>query len=350
MIGEVRELGARSRLPESFSSPDMEFTSRRSPVISRRGMVAASQPLAVAAGLEILAQGGNAADAAVAVAAALNVTEPTSTGLGGDCFALFYDAANRQVTALNGSGRAPGCPDPGAPAPRRLYRRAAPLPCLYHHRPRRLRRLVRPVGALWSPAAERYPGARHPPGGGRLPGDADDRLLLEPGGGAPAAQRSRRAGADHRRPRPAPGEIFRNPGLARTFRAMAEGGKAAFYQGQIAEAIAAVVQQAGGCMAVEDLAAHYQHLGTADQHHLPRHDDLGMPAQRAGAGGPAGLEHAGGLRPGGLPPLSTQRLHLEIEAMRLAFADTRWYVADPAFNPAPLASCSPKTYAMNAAG
>ena len=70
-------------------------------------MVAASQPLAVAAGLEILAAGGNAADAAVATAAALNVTEPTSTGLGGDCFALFYEAATGQVTALNGSGRAP---------------------------------------------------------------------------------------------------------------------------------------------------------------------------------------------------------------------------------------------------
>ena len=85
----------------------MTFSSRRSPVYGRRGMVAASQPLAVAAGLEILAAGGNAADAAVATAAALNVTEPTSTGIGGDCFALYYEAATGQVTALNGSGRAP---------------------------------------------------------------------------------------------------------------------------------------------------------------------------------------------------------------------------------------------------
>ncbi len=70
-------------------------------------MVATSQPLAVAAGLEILALGGNAADAAVATAAALNVTEPTSTGIGGDCFALYFNAADRKVSALNGSGRAP---------------------------------------------------------------------------------------------------------------------------------------------------------------------------------------------------------------------------------------------------
>ncbi len=88
---------------------DLTFGSRRSPVYGRRGMVATSQPLAVAAGLAVLAAGGNAADAAVATAAALNVTEPTSTGIGGDCFALYYDAGTRQVTALNGSGaRRPG--------------------------------------------------------------------------------------------------------------------------------------------------------------------------------------------------------------------------------------------------
>src|SRR5512143_1651714 len=83
------------------------FASRRSPVYGRDGMVAASQPLAAAAGIEILSRGGNAADAAVAVAAALNVTEPTSTGIGGDMFALYFDASSKHISALNGSGRAP---------------------------------------------------------------------------------------------------------------------------------------------------------------------------------------------------------------------------------------------------
>ena len=75
-------------------SDPFKSVSHRSPVYSTRGMVATSQPLAVAAGLEILGKGGNAADAAIATAAALNVTEPTSTGLGGDCFALYYNAEN----------------------------------------------------------------------------------------------------------------------------------------------------------------------------------------------------------------------------------------------------------------
>src|SRR5512139_709559 len=86
---------------------EFAFSSRRSPVYGTRGMIATSQPQAVAAGLEILSKGGKAADAAVATAAALNVTEPTSTGLGGDCFALYYDAQTGRVSALNGSGRAP---------------------------------------------------------------------------------------------------------------------------------------------------------------------------------------------------------------------------------------------------
>ncbi len=80
----------------------LDFRSRRSPVYSRNGIVATSQPLATAAGLEMLAKGGNAADAAVAAGAALNVTEPSSTGIGGDMFALYFDAGMGQVTALNG--------------------------------------------------------------------------------------------------------------------------------------------------------------------------------------------------------------------------------------------------------
>lgn len=85
----------------------MPFASRRSVVFGTKGVIASSQPLATEAGLEILRKGGNAADAAVATSAALNVTEPSSCGVGGDAFCLFYDAATQTVRALNGSGRSP---------------------------------------------------------------------------------------------------------------------------------------------------------------------------------------------------------------------------------------------------
>ena len=88
-----------SSLDRCDMTESMAFNSRRAPILGRNGMVATSQPLAVAAGLEMLAQGGNAADAAVATAAALAVTEPGSTGLGGDCFALYYEATTQHITA-----------------------------------------------------------------------------------------------------------------------------------------------------------------------------------------------------------------------------------------------------------
>ena len=94
-----------------YPSSDPEFISypsRRSVVHSANGMVACTQPLAAQAGQRVLRAGGNAADAAVAVAAALNMTEPSSTGIGGDMFCLFYNAKTKKVEAMNGSGRSSG--------------------------------------------------------------------------------------------------------------------------------------------------------------------------------------------------------------------------------------------------
>lgn len=98
---------ANSDIYPSKDPKFVRFASRRSPVHSTKGIVSCTQPLASRAGIKILEQGGNAADAAVAVAAALNVTEPSSTGIGGDCFCLFYNAKTRKTHAMNGSGRSP---------------------------------------------------------------------------------------------------------------------------------------------------------------------------------------------------------------------------------------------------
>ncbi|MGQ9841818.1 MAG: gamma-glutamyltransferase family protein, partial [Anaerolineae bacterium] len=335
---------------------ELPFTSRRSPVYGRRGMVAASQPLAVAAGLEILAAGGNAADAAVATAAALNVTEPTSTGIGGDCFALYFEADTGQVTALNGSGRAParltlerlrregfgeGAAGVGAHNDRAVGAHGrAPLLPPYH--PYTI--TVPGACAGWCDLVERH---------GRLPlarilapairlaekgfpvapitayhwvRGAERQLAQAPGG--------LELTIDGRAPRP--GELFRNPGLARTLRAVAEGGKDAFYCGPIAEAIAATVQAAGGCLTVEDLAAHQS---TWDEPISTAYRSLRIwecPPNGQGLAALLALNILEGYDLAALDPLGPERLHLEIEAMRLAFADARWYIADPQFTDVPI--------------
>ncbi len=308
-------------------------------------MVATSQPLAVAAGLEILAARGNAADAAVATAAALNVTEPTSTGIGGDCFALYYDAQTRQVSALNGSGRAPA-----ALSLERLQREGfgSELPPYHAY-------TITVPGACagWCDLVERYGRLALPQVLAPAIRLADEGFPVAPttayfwGRGAERQLRNAPGGQEltieGRAPRP--GEIFRNSGLSRTLRSVAEGGKEAFYGGNIARAIAAVVQGAGGCLSEADLAAH---TSTWEAPISTTYRDLRVwecPPNGQGLAALVGLNLLEGFDLAGMPPLSVRRLHLEIEAMRLAFADTRWYVADPATNPVPLEWLLSKEYA-----
>ena len=326
------------------TSTELQFISHRSPVYGMGGMVATSQPLAVAAGLEILTQGGNAVDAAVATAAALNVTEPTSTGLGGDCFALYFEASTGQITALNGSGRAPagltlerlqkeGLGD--SLPPLHPYTITVPGACagwcdlLAHYGRLPLSKVLAPAIRL---AEHGFPVA---PITAYFWGRSAERLRNAPGG--------MELMIDGRTPRA--GEIFRNLGLARTLRRIAEGGKVAFYQGEIAESIAGVVQQAGGCLCEEDLAAH---SSSWEQPISTTYRNIRVwecPPNGQGLAALLALNLLEGFDIASLSPLSAQRLHLMIESMRLAFADTRWYVADPVFNSAPLEWLLSKGYA-----
>ena len=321
------------------------FHSRRSPVYSRNGIVATSQPLATAAGLEILSKGGNAADAAVAAGAALNVTEPSSTGIGGDMFALYYSAETKQVAALNGSGRAPA-----ALTLERLKQDgfSEELPPFHAH-------TVTVPGACagWFDLIERHGSMSM----AEILAPAI-RLAREGFPVAPITSHSWQRGAQNQlrsAPNgyeltidgrgPQPGEIFRNPHLARTFETVADGGRDAFYQGEIAEVIVRVIQEAGGCMSAEDLASH---VSTWEEPISVTYRGLRVyecPPNGQGITALIALNVLEGFDLSSAGLLSTERLHLMIEAMRLAFADARWYVADPQISPVPVAELLSKDYA-----
>lgn len=312
-------------------------------VVGQRGMVATSNPLASASGLNILRQGGNAADAVIAAAAVLNVTEPASTGIGGDCFALYYDASSRKVTALNGSGRAPMALTAD------VLRKGG-----YTTMPERSPYAVTVPGAAagWEDLlarhgtmplkhvladAIRYAREGYPvhPVFGEAWGRSQAFLLSSPhtqdylpGGLAPHV-----------------GQVVRLPGLARTLEQVAEGGAAAFYQGEIADAIVFTLQALGGVMTHDDLKAH---RSTWDEPISTTYRGVTVyecPPNGQGLTALLALNIASGFDLGALAADSPERLHLMIEAMRLAFADARAYIADPALSLVPTDALLEPSYA-----
>jgi gamma-glutamyltranspeptidase/glutathione hydrolase len=324
---------------------DLDFRSRRSPVYSTRGMVGASQPLAVAAGLEMLSLGGSAADAAVAAAAALAVTEPFSTGLGGDCFALFYDASTGRVSALNGSGHSP------ASLTLERIRRAGYVEELPPTHPYNI--TVPGTTAGWCDLLEMHgrlelsavlaPAIRLADQGfpvAPLTAQIWDECAEDVLKGAPGGQALTISG---RAPRA--GELFRNPSMAEVLRVIAADGKRAFYEGEIAERIAHAVQSAGGCLDTADLSAHQSSWETPISITYRGVRIWECPPNGQGLAALLALNILEGFDLPALEALSAHRLHLEIEAMRLAFADARWYVCDPAFDRIPLQPLLSKDYA-----
>ncbi len=322
------------------------FTSRRSPVYGRNGIVATSQPLATAAGLEILARGGNAADAAVAAGAALNVTEPTSTGIGGDMFALYYSADTGQVTALNGSGAAPSAltldrlKNEGLLAeslpPFHAHTVTVPGACagwcdlIEKHGSLSMAAILAPAIRL---AEEGFPVT---PITAHFWARGADRQLK-------SALNGHELTIDGRAPKA--GEIFRNPGLARTFKVMAERGAVGFYQGPVAESIVSVLKEAGGCMSMNDLASH---VSTWEEPISVTYRGLRVyecPPNGQGITALIALNLLEGFDIPSLETLSAEKMHLMIEAMRLAFADASWYVADPKFSNVPVKELLSKEYA-----
>jgi len=307
-------------------------------------MVASSQPLASAAGLRILDQGGNAADAAVATAAALAVTEPCNTGLGGDCFALYYCADTGRVTAMNSSGRAPAALDlarikadgfaAGLPI---LHPHTVTVPgaaagwceCLERHGTLPLADVLAPAIRL---AAEGFPVGPNTAFIWKI--GATNQLLKSPGG--------EQLLVDGRAPMA--GQMFLNPGLAHTLEQLADRGREVFYQGEIGESIVAALREAGGVMSESDLAGHRV---TWDEPISTVFEGLRVFECPPNGQGLAALMALSILREFDLgdDPYAADRIHFMIEAMRLAFADARWYVSDPDFGSAPLAELLSEEYA-----
>jgi gamma-glutamyltranspeptidase/glutathione hydrolase len=304
-------------------STDLPYPSKRRPVFAQN-VVATSQPLAAQAGLHMLRTGGNAVDAAIASAIALTVVEPTSNGIGGDAFAIVWDG--RSLHGLNGSGRAPRL------LSRHLFRGMKSMPTKGWG-------TVTVPGAVeaWAALAERF---------GRLP----FATLFEPAidyakNGFPvspvvadqwslAAQKYaefesfKATFLPNGRP-PRAGEWFRSPDQAQTLREIAATKCESFYRGALAQRIVAYATQSGGYLRADDLDRHRSEwVETLSQayHGIRVHE---LPPNGQGLAALLALGILRHLDIGRYPLDSPDSIHLQVEAMKIAFAEARTHLGEP---------------------
>ena len=305
------------------------YPSTRLPLFARN-IVSTSHPLAAQAGLRMVLQGGNAVDAAIAAAAALTITEPVSNGLGSDAFCILWDG--QQLHGLNASGTAPTAWTPG-----------------YFHRkhgsdaltpPKRGIDSVTVPGAVagWAALSERF---------GKLPfADLMQPAieLAERGCAVPVVVRQKWAAAtpelqsqpgfaEHFLPwgrAPQVGELFKFPAAARGLRAIAESKGEAFYRGPIAQALARFAAQHGGALTEADLAAFHPEWVAPIGQDYRGHTLHEIPPNGQGIAALIALGILSNFDLAAMPVDSVAAQHLQIEAMKLAFADVYRYVAEPA--------------------
>ncbi len=321
-----------------------EAFATRSEVIAPHAMAATSQPLATQVALDILRQGGSAVDAAIAANAMLGLVEPTGNGIGGDLFAIVWDAESRQLHGLNASGRSPysltlewfkkegleSIPSHG-PLPVtvpgavdgwfELHERFGRLPMQQVLAPAiRYAREGFPVSELIA-----YYWQRSVP---TLEVWAGFRDVFMPNGRAPRK-----------------GEIFRNPALANTLQQIAEGGRDAFYKGEIARTLDAFMKREGGFLSYRDLVEHTSEWVEPVSTDYRGYEVWELPPNGQGI---AALQILNLLEAYDLSEMgfgSADYVHLFVEAKKLVFEDrARWY-ADPDFNDIPVAELISKEYA-----
>jgi len=320
-----------------------DFTSR-SEVIAAHGMVASSHPLATQIGLEILKQGGSAVDAAIAVNAALGLMEPTGNGIGGDLFAIVWDAKSKKLYGLNASG----------PAPKKLsleyfqknnlseYPEFGPLP-------------VTVPGAVagWSELHKKF---------GKLP----IKRLFKPTiayarEGFPVTETiayyfalNKQRFQDYPNFKevwmangdvPKTGEIFKNPALGNTLETLANKGLSEFYTGDIARITADFIQAQGGFLSYDDLASYRPEWVQPISTDYRGYEVWELPPNTQGLATLQILNILEGFNLAELGLYSTEYIHLFIEAKKLAFADRAKFYADPRFAKLPIETLLSKDYA-----
>lgn len=310
--------------------------------LGREGMVAAAHPLATLSGIEVLKSGGTVADAAVAVNAVLNVTQPYCCGVGGDFFCLFYDAASRRVHFLNGAGRS-GSRASLPELKRRKLRQvpsvgpgAVSVPGCVGAWSMLLERFgTRSLGDLLAPAIH-YAEAGFPTTllvsqstTKRLPilKDPEWRRIYAPDGRVPTT-----------------GELLRQPDLARTLRVLGKEGPDLFYRGSIARAIARRLD-AEGFVTAEDLAAHSGEWGEPIATDYRGFRVYESPPPTQGLAALLALNLLEGFDLARLPFHSAEHLHLLVEMCKLAYADRNRWIADPSQSRVPVEGLLSKDYA-----
>ncbi len=349
-------LSSTAAAAESPGLPQIHFLSRRSPIYCTTACVATSQPLATSVGLHVLrGLGGNAADASVAVAAALAVLEPCSTGLGGDMFALHYDANTRKVKSINGSGRCPS--NLNIDVVKNFHKSRSDFTMSIH--------AVTVPGAAqgWEDTINKF-------GSGKL----SLLQILEPAiklaeEGFPVSTLTAlrwsqqidcitkwytpeeiddgkvEMSINGKGMAPKPGQLFRSPHLAKVLRNLGEyGAREGFYKGSAGRSIVETIRKHGGVMTMEDLADHNESTYPEPIKVSYRGIDVWeCPPNGQGIAGLIALEGLNALEQNEIvtnsllddeschPQLSADMLHAQIEMMRLGFGDARSFVCDPDF-------------------
>ncbi len=322
---------------QSRPAPSATVVPGRSKIATRYGIVAASQPLAARAGVQVLERGGNAIDAAIAANAVMGLVEPEMNGIGGDLFAIVYQASTKKLFGLNAGGWAPTGLTPALLRSKGLT--SMPSTGIYSVTvpgavagwdALRTRFGALPMSDLLAPAifyatngfpvtdiiAQGWAGSA-----AKLAADEHSAKLYLPGGRAPKA-----------------GEMFRNPELAATLRLVAEKGAAGFYDGKPADAILAVSHQLGGTMTAEDLRQFRPEWVDPISTTYRGWTVWELPPNTAGIAAlmMLNLMEQYPLAQYGLH--SPRAMHTMIEAKKLAYADMLRYVSDPRFGAPPVAA------------